>query len=145
MMNIHELRYRILKEYYDSFFIDDEPLRFATILDLFKKINLLPRFILANTIYLLVYKYIVKEGNEYRISARGIRFIEDITEGDIDYALFFEDSIPSYKDDQVKMLADVFEKFNEMLRENPNELPFSSLEQVNSSVKPKQSNRKGRL
>lgn len=140
MMNVFDLRYRILREYYDSFFIDEEPLRFQTVLDLFRKENLVPRYILMNTVYLLAYQYLTQEGTEYRISARGIKFIEDLTKGDMQYALYLDDSLPRYKVDQSEYVGRLFDKFNKELQDEPNVSPSFSLEQANNSTKPNQSN-----
>lgn len=134
-MNVHELRYRILKEYYDAFFTDDVALRFTTILNILKEHSLIPKFVVTNTFYLLAYKYIIQQGSEYVITARGIKFIENFTRGYIQY---------QFKNEDLEWLTGLFAKYNaEITPYETTDLESSFSEQVDNSTKPKKSNRKG--
>jgi hypothetical protein len=117
-MNVFELRYRILKEYYDAYFLDDIPLRFDTLLITMRDYNIIQRFILMNTIYLQAYKYITQQDKEYVITARGIRLIERFTSGNIEYV--FKHIEEKGSNDKEKFRLMLLDSNDEVSKTEPN-------------------------
>lgn len=86
--NIFVLRFQILYEYYRKYFYNNQK-DFNIIDTIQDKYNLTPVFLFNNLTYLRETGYINESGlkvfGNYDISFKGIKFVEEITDGKLDY------------------------------------------------------------
>lgn len=89
-INVFELRFRILKMFYENFLLEDNPVQLQDIHKEMKPFVTNERLNLTSFQYLLIYGYINKTQKDedhapiFSITPKGIKFVENITLGDIE-------------------------------------------------------------
>ena len=109
--NIFLIRFKVLYEFYKATFLNDMTSS-DVVEELVKTLEINRKFLFANLVYNKVYGYVNKEDlpTSFYITHRGIKFIEKITDGNMEYN---DQDIINDSDHIVRLFQEGAEKYGQ--------------------------------